>query len=71
MVFDVHQHELATDTCVPLHPEPPSHYPPHPIPLSQSTSFGCSASCVKFALAIYFTYGSVHVSMLFSLTEKS
>ena len=54
-------------TYVPLswtpHP-PPS--PPHPSGLSQSTSFECPASCTEFALVIYFTYGNIHVSMLFS-----
>jgi len=33
---------------------------------SQSTGFGIAASCSKFLLAIYFTYGGVCVSMLFS-----
>ena len=36
---------------------PPSPFsPPHPSGLSQSTSFGCPASCIKLALVIYFTY---------------
>ena len=54
-------------TCVP-HPEPPSHLPPHPIPLdlSQCTSFECPLSCIELGLVIYFTYGNIHVSMLFS-----
>ena len=54
-------------TCVP-HPEPPAHLPPHPIPLglSQCTSFECPVSCIKLGLVIYFTYGNIHVSMLFS-----
>ena len=43
---------------------PPS--PSHPPGLSQSTSFGYPASCIKLALVIYFTYGNIHVSMLFS-----
>ena len=34
MVFAMHQHESATGTHVSPHPEPPSHYPPHPIPLT-------------------------------------
>ena len=54
----------------PLHLEPRS-YPPflsYPSGLSQSTSFGfgCLASCIKFALVNYFTYGNVHVLILFS-----
>ena len=44
----------------------PSSPPPHPSRLSQSTSFGCPASCIKLALVIYFTYGNIHVLMLFS-----
>ena len=44
----------------------PSSSPPHPSRLSQSTSFGCPASCIKLALVIYFTYGNIHVLMLFS-----
>ena len=38
----------------------------HPSGLSQSTSFGCPASCIKFVLVTYFTYGNIHVSMIFS-----
>ena len=48
-------------TCV-LHPEPPlpPPSPPHPSGLSQSTSLECPASCIEFALVIYFTYGNIH-----------
>ena len=63
MVFAIHQHESAMGIPVSLHPEPS---PPYPSGLSQSTGFGCPASCIKFALVIYFTYGSIHVSMVFS-----
>ena len=45
-------------------PPPPS--PSHSSGLSQSTSFGFPASCIEFALVIYFTCGNIHVSMLFS-----
>ena len=48
-----------------LNPHPPPS-PPHSSGLSQSTSFGYPASCIEFALVIYFTYGNIHVSMLFS-----
>ena len=44
--------------------QPPS--PPHPSGLSQSTSFGCPATCIEFALVFYFTYGNTHTSVLFS-----
>ena len=43
---------------------PPS--PPYPSGLSQSTGFGCPASCIKIALVIYFTNGNIHISMSFS-----
>ena len=36
---------------------PPS--PPHPSGLSQCTSFECSASCIRLALVICFTYGNI------------
>ena len=46
---------------------PPSHIPSHHSSgLSQSTSFECPASCIELALVFYFTYGNIHVSMLFS-----
>ena len=48
-----------------LNPHPPPS-PPHPSGLSWSTCFGCPASCIELALVICFTYGNVHVSMLFS-----
>ena len=45
------------------------HLPPSPLyhsGLSQSTDFGCPTSCIELALDICFTYGNIHVSMLFS-----
>ena len=30
------------------------------------TGFGCPALCIELALVIYFTYGNIHISMLFS-----
>ena len=50
-------------TCVP-HPEPPSLLPHHLSP--QCTGFECPVSCIKLGLVIYFTYGHIHVSVLFS-----
>ena len=74
MVFAIHQHESAMGRHVSRHPVPqpvspaptPSPPSPHPSGLSQSTGFGCPASCIKLALVIYFTYGNIDVSMLFS-----
>ena len=43
---------------------PPS--PSYPFGLSQCTGFECPVSCIKLGLVIYFTYGNIHVSMLFS-----
>ena len=66
MVFVVHQHESAIGTHVSPHPE----HPPTALPtwggVSQSTSFECPAACITPGLVIYFTYGNIHVSMLFS-----
>jgi len=65
--FAIYQYESATG----IHVSPPSWTrfsppsPPHPSRLSQSTDFGCSASYIKLALVIYFTYPKVYVSMLF------
>ena len=43
---------------------PPS--PSHPSGLSQCTGPESPVSCIKPGLAIYFTYGNIHISMLFS-----
>ena len=57
--------------CSPL-PWPPSQSPlpnpspSHPSGLSQCISFGCPVSCIKLGLVLYFTYGNINVSMLFS-----
>ena len=54
-------------TCVP-HPEtpptPPS--PSHPSGSSHCTGSECPVSCIELELVIYFTYGNIHVSTLFS-----
>ena len=44
--------------------QPPS--PSHPSGLSQCTGFECPVSCIELGLVIYFIYGNIHVSMLFS-----
>ena len=50
--------------CPPIPNHPPSL--PHPSGLSQCTTFECPASWTEFALLIYFTYGNIYISMLFS-----
>ena len=68
MVFAIHQCESAISIYV----SPPSWTPlplpslPHPSRLSESNSFGCPESYIKLTLVIYFTYGNVYVSTLFS-----
>ena len=54
-------------TCVP-HPKPPSHLPSHPIPQGHPGNISPEhpVSCIEPGLVIYFTYGNIHVSMLFS-----
>jgi len=53
-------------TCVP-HAEPPSYLPPyHPSGSSQYTSPELPVWYIKPGLAVYLTYGNIHVSVLFS-----
>ena len=44
----------------------PPPFPSQPSGLSQCTGFKCPVSCIKLGLVISFTYGNIHVSMLFS-----
>ena len=46
------------------HREHPS--PSHPSGLSQYTRFEYPISCIKLGLVIYFIYGNIRVSMLYS-----
>ena len=65
--FATHWHESAM--AVQVSPLPKLIPPPsllHPAGFSQSTGFQCPVSCIKLGLVIYFTYGNIHVSMLFS-----
>ena len=68
MVFAIHQNESAMGVYMAppiLNPFPPPS-PPHPSGLFQGTGFECPASCIQLALVLYFTYGNIPFSMLFS-----
>ena len=65
VVFAICWHESPMGVHVSWTPLlPPS--PSHPSGLSQSTDFECPVLCIEPGLVIYFTYGNIHVSMLFS-----
>ena len=68
MVFATHQHELAIGIhmSLPSWTPIPSSTPSHPSKLSESTDFEFPASYIRLPVAMYFTYGNVYVSMLFS-----
>ena len=44
----------------------PPHSTSHPSGSSQCTGFECPVSCIELGLVIYFTYGNIRASMLFS-----
>ena len=52
--------------CPPSWTPPPPPSPFHPSGSSQCTGFECPVSCIELGLMICFTYGNMHVSMLFS-----
>ena len=53
---------MCPPSWIPLLPPSPS----HPFGSSQCTGPECPVSCIEPGLAIHFTYGYIHVSMLFS-----
>ena len=67
MIFAIHQHKSAMGVYVFPHPKPASYLPPHTMALGFPRALAlCPASCIKLALVIYFTYGNIHLSVLFS-----
>ena len=62
--IDVNQPQVHM--CPPSWSPLPPPSPLYPSGLSQSTGFECPASCIELARVIYFTYGNIHISMLFS-----
>ena len=65
VVFAIHSHESAIGVHMfPILNPPPS--PSHPSGSFQCTSPEHPVSCIEPGLEIYFTYDSIHVSMLFS-----
>ena len=61
-IWIVHRYTYVPSSLNPI--PPPS--PTYPSRLSQRTGFESPASYIKLALVIYFTYGNIYVSMLFS-----
>ena len=53
---------MCPPSRTPLLPPSPSHH----FGLSQCTIFECPVPCIELGLVIYFTYGNIHVSLLFS-----
>ena len=51
-------------TCIP-HPDPPSHFPPHPIPLGHPSA-PAPNTCLIHPTWICFTVDNIYVLMLFS-----
>ena len=61
--IDVNQPHMYM--CPPSRSPLPPPSPSHPSGLSQCSGFQCPVSCFELGLLIYFTYGNIHVSILF------
>ena len=70
MIFAIYQYKSAAGIHVstPFHLETPSHLPKYPIPLGYPWAVTLVAllHASKLALVSYFTYGNVHILMVFS-----
>ena len=62
----IDMNQLQVYMCPPFQPPLPPPSPSYISGSSQCTGFECPVSCIKLGLVIYFTYGNIHVSMLFS-----
>ena len=62
----IHMNQPWVYMCSPSWPSLPSPSPSHPSWSSQCTSPEHPVSCIEPGLMIYFTYDSIHISMLFS-----
>ena len=63
--IDMNQPCMYMCTSLSQNPLPPPSSS-HPSGSSQCTGFECPVSCIELGLVIYFTYGNIHVSVLFS-----
>ena len=62
----IHMNQPWVYMCSPSWHSLPPPSPSHPSGLSHCTSLEHPASCIEPGLAMYFTYGNIHVSVLFS-----
>ena len=62
--IDMNQPQVYT--CPPSGTPLPPPSPSRPSGSSQCNSFECPVSCIELGLVICFTYGNIHVSMLFA-----
>ena len=65
MVSVIHQHKLVRQTCTLSLMSPPNHHH-HIHPGCHRAPVLDAASCTKLLPTIYFTYGNVYASILFS-----